>query len=504
MPARLPRRAPLALESLEARAVPAGFVVTGTDAGSVARVRVFTDADGNDTYETLASTFKPFGTATAGVRVALGDFDGDQNDELVCATGVGYGRINIYDLNADGTVGDKLETFVPWAGFTGGLFVACGDLDGDGRDELAVARGSKGSSISIYSDNNFNGTLADGKVDAFNPWAGFQGGVRLAFGNTNNVAGDELIVGRGPGGPATVAVYTDSDFDRAVSDQAKVEEFNAFGGGYTWGITVAAGPVAGAGNDGAELLVARDKGPGIVRVFSDANTDGRVGNDPLFASFNVYGNWQGGVRVASGDTDASGTYHEVVVGPGPGGGTLGIWDNPGSNAAFAATQATPGYGPAYKGGFFVAFGQVKAGNYYSPAAVALPDLSLTSASVVVPAGAGTIKDLNVSLGITHTYDGDLTVTLKHVPTGTTVILFSNVAGTGDGFSVTLDDESGTDIGTSAGVNGQTLFGTFNPEGSAFLSAFDGEDASGEWILTVNDTSGGDFGTLNSWGLNLTY
>jgi len=54
------------------------------------------------------------------------------------------------------------------------------------------------------------------------------------------------------------------------------------------------------------------------------------------------------------------------------------------------------------------------------------------------------------------------------------------------------------------VNGQTLFGTYNPEGSAFLSSFNGLDASGEWVLTVSDGSSSDFGTLNSWGLILTF
>jgi subtilisin-like proprotein convertase family protein len=299
-------------------------------------------------------------------------------------------------------------------------------------------------------------------------------------------------------------VYTDSDGDRAVSDHAKVEEFNAFAAGYTWGVTVAAGPIDGGGGAGAEVFVARDKGLGLVRVFSDTNADGRVGNDPLFSSFNVYNTWQGGVRVASGDTDASGVFHEVVVGPGPGGGTLGIWDNPAATGAYTASQASPAYGAAYKGGFFVAFGQVRSGGFFSSAPVPLPDLSTTTSSIVVPAGAGRITDLNVSLGITHTYNSDLTVTLRHVPTGTTLTLFSNVGGSGDGFSITLDDSAGTDIGTATGTNGQMLFGTFNPEGAVFLSAFNGLDASGEWILTVTDGSGEDSGTLNSWGLHITF
>src|SRR4051812_15104131 len=77
-------------EQLEGRNMLAGFIAVGTDAGVPAEVRIFADRDDSDTYETSVSAatpeptvFSPFPGFAGGVRVALGDFDGDGNDELV-------------------------------------------------------------------------------------------------------------------------------------------------------------------------------------------------------------------------------------------------------------------------------------------------------------------------------------------------------------------------------------------------------------------------------------
>ncbi len=65
--------------------------------------------------------------------------------------------------------------------------------------------------------------------------------------------------------------------------------------------------------------------------------------------------------------------------------------------------------------------------------------------------------------------------------------------------------AGTDIsGASNPKADGAITGTFNPGGVALLSAFDGEDASGVWRLTITDDSGGDSGTLFGWSLFVTY
>jgi subtilisin-like proprotein convertase family protein len=110
---------------------------------------------------------------------------------------------------------------------------------------------------------------------------------------------------------------------------------------------------------------------------------------------------------------------------------------------------------------------------------------------------GQIIDIDVTLDISHTYDGDLDVYLKS-PTGTRVKLFDDVGGFNDNFTnTTLDDEATTAI--TAGTAPFT--GHFRPE--ELLSAFDGENADGLWELEIGDDALNDTGMLNGWSVTIT-
>src|SRR5262249_32665214 len=116
----------------------------------------------------------------------------------------------------------------------------------------------------------------------------------------------------------------------------------------------------------------------------------------------------------------------------------------------------------------------------------------TVSSIFVGAGAGLIRDLDVSLNIAHTHDPDLDVTLTHVPSGISVELFTDVPSDlpgADGFVIRRSDQAGVDIGSATGTAGAAITGLFDPEGAAVLSAFNGIDATGEWRLTIVDDLG---------------
>ena len=105
---------------------------------------------------------------------------------------------------------------------------------------------------------------------------------------------------------------------------------------------------------------------------------------------------------------------------------------------------------------------------------------------------GQIVDIDVTVGMTHTYDADMKVTLIS-PSGTRILLFQDVGGSGDNFTfTTLDDEASTDIG-----NGSAPFtNSFRPQ--ELLSALDGEDAHGIWQLELYDDAPNDTGVLTYW------
>jgi hypothetical protein len=83
----------------------------------------------------VANTFDPFPGTTGGVRTATADFNGDGTPDVVAGTGPGTtAEVKVLD----GRTGTVLFDATPFADFTGGVFVAAGDVDGDGTpDQVA-------------------------------------------------------------------------------------------------------------------------------------------------------------------------------------------------------------------------------------------------------------------------------------------------------------------------------------------------------------------------------
>lgn len=135
--------------------------------------------------------------------------------------------------------------------------------------------------------------------------------------------------------------------------------------------------------------------------------------------------------------------------------------------------------------------------------LAIPDNNPAgvSDSIVVP-GPGTVVDLDVALVVTHTWVGDLTVTLTHVDTGTAAVVIDRpgkpavgLGCSGDDIDVVLDDEAPFPVEDECGAL-PAIGGTLSPNDA--LAVFDGEDMAGTWTLTVSDHQGADTGFLEEW------
>ncbi|UGS38528.1 M36 family metallopeptidase [Capillimicrobium parvum] len=129
--------------------------------------------------------------------------------------------------------------------------------------------------------------------------------------------------------------------------------------------------------------------------------------------------------------------------------------------------------------------------------VAIPDNNAAGVNSTLSfPNVGPVSDVNAKVNVTHTFDGDLKMTLKN-PGGTVVTLVNGRGSSGDNFTNTVfDDEAATAI--SAGTAPFT--GSFRPE--APLSAFDGAASAGTWTLNVADLASLDTGTLTSWALTM--
>jgi subtilisin-like proprotein convertase family protein len=131
-----------------------------------------------------------------------------------------------------------------------------------------------------------------------------------------------------------------------------------------------------------------------------------------------------------------------------------------------------------------------------PKNISATGMPTVTSALTIPAVLGaTITDLNVvNLNISHAYIADLTVTLTS-PSNTSVVLFNGVCSGTANFNLNLDDQAASAISCPPTGGGTA-------KAQNLLSAFNGQNSTGTWTLTIKDNADQDGGTLNSWGLSI--
>jgi hypothetical protein len=286
-------------------------VLTGAADGTA---QVYTlAADG--TLTAAGPAQNPFPGFTGIVRTTTGDFNGDGTTDYVFATGAGVAAtIRVFD-GKSGT--EMVPQSLVLDGFGGGVFVAAGDVDRDGRDELAVsADAGGGTRVTVYRIGGGQlATVAD--IQAFGD-ANFRGGSRVAMGDVNRDGAADLIVGAGTGGGPRVAVYDGLAVSRG-SGKRLVPDFFALDANLRSGVYVASADVDGDGHADVLYSTGTTGGP-RVRIVSGAVLVANPGADmaalPALADFFTWDeNDRSGIRIATKDVDGDGRA-ELIVGSG--------------------------------------------------------------------------------------------------------------------------------------------------------------------------------------------
>jgi hypothetical protein len=310
-------------------ATRSAFLVTGADAGGGPQVNVY-DGKGNLLF--AFDAYSPF--FLGGVRVAVGDVNGDGIPDIVTAPGPGGGPdIRIWDVTASGaTMIGEFNAYSPF--FIGGQFVAAGDINGDGKAEIIIGPDQGGGPDVRVFDGSGN-LLRE--FLAYGPF--FVGGVRVAAGDINGDGKADIITGAGPSGSPNITVFSGAD-------NAVLQNFLAFGPFFTGGVYVAAGDVNGDGK--ADIIAgAGPTGGPNVQTFNGANVS------QVLDSFFAYPqSFSGGVRVAAADVNGDGKA-DIITGAGPSGGPQVL--------VFDAMSLQPldsfyAYSQAFTGGVYVGGG----------------------------------------------------------------------------------------------------------------------------------------------------
>ena len=239
-----------------------------------------------------------------GVHVAAADTTGDGVAEIITGAGPSGGpHVRVFEFNG-GALTELASFYAYDPAFTGGVFVAGGDVDGDGLAEVITGAGPGGGPhVRVFSLRG--GTLTElASFFAYDP--AFSGGVHVAAADTTGDGVAEIITGAGPFGGPHVRVI---EFNGGALTE--LASFYAYDPAFAGGVSVAGGDVTGDGI--AEVITGAGAGGGPhVRVF-----DLSGGSLTEIASFFAYDPaFIGGVRVASAATPRG----EVAMAAAPGSG----------------------------------------------------------------------------------------------------------------------------------------------------------------------------------------
>ena len=236
---------------------------------------------------------------TGGVAVAVGDVTGDGLPDVVTGAGASGGpHVKVFD----GQTAQEIFSFMAYnVEFTGGVFVAVGDVNNDGVGDIITGAGAGGGPhVKVFSGTNLAVLASFFAYDA-----AFTGGVSVGAGDVNNDGFDDIITGAGPSGGPHVKVFSGTNL-------AVLASFLAYDPSFTGGVFVAGGDF---NNDSrADIVTGAGAGGGPhVKVFSGQNLS-------VLADYFAYGvGFRGGVRVGADDINGDGKA-DVITGAGPGGG----------------------------------------------------------------------------------------------------------------------------------------------------------------------------------------
>jgi hypothetical protein len=286
-------------------------IVAVPGAGGSPHVKVFDGATGLELHSFMAYP----ANITTGLYVAAGDLNNDGFADMVTGPGAGAGaHVKVFNGRNPGNL---ITNFFPLnGGFVGGVKLAVGDINGDFFPDLATGAASGNPHVKIFNGQAIaTGTFNPANPDAsaiasFFPYAlQFNVGSNLGIGDVNDDGFADLVTGATIGNPH-VKLYSGQGLASGGNPESHlITQWFAFGMNFNVGANVAAGDLD---NDGfADIVAGAASGNPHVKVYSGADIALGLFNPAnpdasLVTSYFPFGVVNAGAQVAAGRTNQTG------------------------------------------------------------------------------------------------------------------------------------------------------------------------------------------------------
>ncbi len=239
-----------------------------------------------------------FTTGSSPQSIAIGDLDGDGKADLAVAN-YGSNTVSVYrNTSSSGSI--TSGSFAAKVDFTTGtnpISIAIGDLDGDGKPDLAVANYSS-NTASVFQNTSSSGSITTGSFAAKVDFTTGTSPYSVAVGDLDGDGKAELGVANS--GSNTVSIFRNTSSSGSITTASFAAKIDFTTG--TSPVSLALGDIDGDGK--ADIAVANNTNT-TVSVFRNTSSTGSISTGSFAAKVDFTTGTQP-YKVAIGDLDGDG------------------------------------------------------------------------------------------------------------------------------------------------------------------------------------------------------